>query len=370
MIDAGLRAKLACVDNRLIERERSSAATSTDSLLAELPPSIDPCGENGEFHTCVYAGPMFDRADAARARRAVITRSVRLDATCCCRSMTTCRESIPSRIVCLTEETTETLYLLGDGRSDRRRLGLHGPAAEARQKPRVSAFTHARYDRIEALEARSHSRLLRPAGGHRRRTDSSRLPGRRLQPAHGCRDPADDSRCSAVWSGCADRADALAVAPGARISTRIQRPRRHEFAFRPRVFFEEWDEPLISGIRWVEELVAIAGGEPIFPELASRAVWRKQRIVAADEVIATRPRRDHRLVVRQAGAARAHPSARTDGIGSPPSAHGHVYEVKSTHHPAAGAGGAHRRCARSCSRSCSACVGAMTEGRDGLQEAT
>jgi len=60
MIDAGLRAKIACVDNRLVPAALVGREFDR-SLLAELPAPIDPCGENGEFHTCVYAGPMFDR---------------------------------------------------------------------------------------------------------------------------------------------------------------------------------------------------------------------------------------------------------------------------------------------------------------------
>ena len=73
---------------------------------------------------------------------------------------------------------------------------------------------------------------------------------------------------------------------------------------RPRVFFEEWDDPLISGIRWVEELVQIAGGDSIFPELRD-AKLGKQRIVSGEEVIRRQPGRDHRFVVRQSRAAAA-----------------------------------------------------------------
>ena len=68
MIDGGLRARLACVDTRVLDA--SFAGREFDAaLLADLPAGVDPCGENGEFHTCVYAGPMFERAAAHRHRR-------------------------------------------------------------------------------------------------------------------------------------------------------------------------------------------------------------------------------------------------------------------------------------------------------------
>jgi iron complex transport system substrate-binding protein len=86
--------------------------------------------------------------------------------------------------------------------------------------------------------------------------------------------------------GCSARAEALV----ARLEMDLDyfRAAARSLPRRPRVFFEEWDDPLISGIRWVEELVEIAGGEPIFPELR-RAHLAKHRIVAADEVIERQP---------------------------------------------------------------------------------
>jgi iron complex transport system substrate-binding protein len=96
---------------------------------------------------------------------------------------------------------------------------------------------------------------------------------------------------------------------------------------RPRVFFEEWDDPLISGIRWVEELVEIAGGDPIFPELRD-AKLGKQRIVSADEVIRRQP--DVIIASWCGKAVRREKIAQRDGWSDVPAIRdGHIYEIKS-----------------------------------------
>jgi iron complex transport system substrate-binding protein len=191
----------------------------------------------------------------------------------------------PSRIVCLTEETTETLYLLGEGD---RVVGVSGYTCrppEARKKPKVSAFINARFDKIEALkpdlvlafsdlQADIARELIRR--GHAVYTFNQRSVAEILQMI----------RIVGALVGRADAGDALA----ARMETGLEaiRTRAAGFARRPRVFFEEWDAPLISGIRWVEELVEIAGGDPIFPELRDKALG-KDRIVDPALVIERNP---------------------------------------------------------------------------------
>jgi iron complex transport system substrate-binding protein len=191
----------------------------------------------------------------------------------------------PSRIVCLTEETTETLYLLGEGD---RVVGVSGYTVrppEARAKPKVSAFVSAKFDRIEALApdlVLAFSDLQADIGAELVRrgipvvTFNQRSVDEILQMI----------RMLGGLVGRPDRADALAdaLAQGlARIRERAAR-----FPVRPLVFFEEWDEPLISGIRWVEELVEIAGGQNVFPELAGRRLAR-ERIVDPTEVARRNP---------------------------------------------------------------------------------
>jgi len=191
----------------------------------------------------------------------------------------------PSRIVCLTEETTETLYLLGEGD---RVVGVSGYTArppEARQKPKVSAFINARFDKIEALapdlilafsdlQADIARELIKR--GYPVYTFNQRSVAEILQMV----------RIVGALVGCADKGDALA----SRLEAGLDDIRREAQLFprRLRVFFEEWDTPLISGIRWVEELVEIAGGDPIFPELRGKSLG-KDRIVDPDAVIARNP---------------------------------------------------------------------------------
>jgi iron complex transport system substrate-binding protein len=194
----------------------------------------------------------------------------------------------PQRIVCLTEETTETLYLLGQGD---RIVGVSGYTVrppEARQKPKVSAFINARFDKILALQpdlvlafsdlqAELAAELVRR--GLTVVTFNQRTVAEILQMI----------RMLGGLVGCQPQAETLAD----RLERYLDRIRREaaRLPTRPRVFFEEWDEPLISGIRWVEELVGIAGGAPIFPELAGAAL-AKDRIVDPAEVARRDP--EHR----------------------------------------------------------------------------
>jgi iron complex transport system substrate-binding protein len=191
----------------------------------------------------------------------------------------------PSRIVCLTEETTETLYLLGEGD---RVVGVSGYTVrppEARNKPRVSAFINARFDKIEALspdlilafsdlQADIAAELVRR--GHTVLVFNQRSVPEILQMI----------RMLGGLIGCSDRADALAL----RLEADLDRVRAAaaQSPHRPRVYFEEWDDPLISGIQWVEELIEIAGGDPIFPELR-HAKLGKDRIVPPEEVVRRNP---------------------------------------------------------------------------------
>jgi len=191
----------------------------------------------------------------------------------------------PQRIVCLTEETTETLYLLGQGD---RIVGISGYTVrppEARAKPKVSAFINAKFDKIEALrpdlvlafsdlQADLAAELVRrgiPVVTFNQRTVAEILQMiRMLGGLVGCQDDAE-RLADRLERGLDEIRAAAAGLP-----------------CRPRVFFEEWDDPLISGIRWVEELVAIAGGTPIFPELAD-ARLAKDRIVSPADVAARDP---------------------------------------------------------------------------------
>ncbi len=228
--------------------------------------------------------------------------------------------------MCLTEETTETLYLLGEGD---RVVGISGYTVrppEARQKPKISSFLHARYEKIEALQpdlilafsdlqAEITNDLVRR--GYSVFTFNQRSVAEILQMI----------RVLGGIIGVADKAAALAtqLEEGlARIrESSSQRTRR------PRVYFEEWDDPLISGIQWVEELIEIAGGDPVFPELR-HAKLAKDRIRTSEQVIAAMPD----VII---GSWCGKP-VRKERIRSRPGwdiipavRNGHIYEVKSTY---------------------------------------
>ena len=208
--------------------------------------------------------------------------------------------TFPHRIVCLTEETTETLYLLGEGD---RVVGVSGYTVrppEARNKPRISSFLHARFDKIEAL----HPDLVLAFSDLQAEITGELI--KRGYPVFTFNQRSVDEilqmiRVLGAIVGCAGKGIALAD----ELSHGLQRTREEAARLprRPRVYFEEWDDPLISGIRWVEELVEIAGGDPVFPELRRRAAGEgADRDERADHC--RRSRHHHRVVVRQAGPAR------------------------------------------------------------------
>lgn len=193
----------------------------------------------------------------------------------------------PERIVCLTEETTETLYLLGE---ERRIVGISGytvrPARARREKPRVSAFLSAKNDKI--LELKPDLVL-----GF---SDLQADIGRDLAKAGLNVVLFNQRSVDEILSMILVLSSMVGAAPKgqALVASLEQNLREIEaagkaFPKRPRVYFEEWDEPMISAIRWVSELVEIAGGEDVFKE-KSFAQAATGRIVAdPGEVIARQP---------------------------------------------------------------------------------
>jgi len=193
----------------------------------------------------------------------------------------------PRRIVCLTEEPTEVLYALGE---QDRIVGISGftvrPPQARLEKPKVSAFTSAKIDRILALrpdfvvgfsdiQADIASELIRRGIevwiSNHRSVDGILDYILRLGALVGAGDKA-----TAYADGLRNGLDAI-------VRDAAQLPRR------PKVYFEEWDEPLISGIQWVAELVRIAGGDDIFPERAAESLAKQRILEDPDEVIRRAP---------------------------------------------------------------------------------
>ena len=190
------------------------------------------------------------------------------------------------RIVCLTEETTETIYLLGE---ERRIVGISGytvrPPGARKEKPRVSAFISADIPKILALEPD----LVLTFSDLQADIVAGLIRAGVEVHAFNQRDVAgilDMIRMVGCFVGASDRAGALASGFAQRLDD--VRAEAAGLADRPKVYFEEWDDPMITAIGWVSELIAIAGGDDVFAE---RAVGKsaKERIVTPDEVVARAP---------------------------------------------------------------------------------
>jgi iron complex transport system substrate-binding protein len=192
----------------------------------------------------------------------------------------------PERIVCLTEETVETLYLLGE---EARIVGVSGyavrPARVRKEKPRVSAFISADMPKILALKPD----LVLTFSDLQADIVADLVRANIDVHAFNQRDVAgifDMIRALGALVGAAEKADALARSLAERIDAVHERSL--SLARRPRVYFEEWDEPMISGLGWVSELIECAGGIEVFPQLAARKN-AKDRIVSGADVIGARP---------------------------------------------------------------------------------
>ena len=172
----------------------------------------------------------------------------------------------PKRIVCLTEETTETLYLLGE---EKRIVGISGytvrPARARKEKPRVSAFLSAKTDAILELKpdlVLGFSDLQRDIASDLVKQGLNVM----IFNQRTVEEILDMIQTLAAMVGATGKGEALVAELEANLA-RI-RALAATFAVRPQVYFEEWDEPMISAIRWVSELVGIAGGDDVFPELS------------------------------------------------------------------------------------------------------
>jgi iron complex transport system substrate-binding protein len=191
----------------------------------------------------------------------------------------------PRRIVCLTEETVETLYLLGE---QDRIVGVSGyavrPPQVRREKPRVSAFISADIPKILKLEPD----LVLAFSDLQADIVADLVRAGVAIHVFNQRDIAGILamiRTLGALVDAAGRADQLATSYEQRLAriASIARP-----AAKPKVYFEEWDDPLISGIGWVSELIEIAGGEDVLPKLRFQQA-AKDRIISPDAVRVAAP---------------------------------------------------------------------------------
>ena len=229
----------------------------------------------------------------------------------------------PDRIVCLTEETVETLYLLGQ---EHRIVGVTGyavrPKRVRQEKPRVGAFTSADIPKILALRpdlVLTFSDLQADIAADLIRQGIEVM-------AFNQRDVAGILRMIRMLgrlTDCTDRAEALAQSYETRIATlRAQAPDH-----RPRVYFEEWDDPMITGIGWVSDLIDIAGGTDCFAHLRHEQS-AQNRIVMSQDVINAAPD----VIVASWCGKKVRPekiAARPGWDTLPAVAHDRIFEIKS-----------------------------------------
>jgi iron complex transport system substrate-binding protein len=235
-------------------------------------------------------------------------------------------KSFPRRIVCLTEETTETLYLLGE---QDRIVGVSGYTVrppEARKKPKVSAYINAKFDKIVALKPDlvfAFSDLQADIAAELIRRGVTVFTFNQRSVAEILEMILTVSRIvNAEAKGLQLLADLQSE------MDTIARSASH-FAFRPRVLFEEWYEPLISGIRWVDELIDLAGGSPIFPELREQQSAKNRILNEADVIV-----RDPQVIIgswcgRQVKKDLIRGRNGWNNISA--IRNGHVYEIKSAY---------------------------------------
>lgn len=195
------------------------------------------------------------------------------------------RADYPTRIVCLTEETTETLYMLGE---EQRIVGISGftvrPPRARKEKPKVSAFTSAKIDKILAL---------RPdlvLGFSDLQADIGAELARAGVPVHLFNQRSIAEILSMILMlggmvGAHEKAATLVTTLQAQLEH--IREQANRLALRPRIYFEEWNDPCISAIRWVSELITLAGGEDCFAELATHQD-AKSRIIADPQTVVER----------------------------------------------------------------------------------
>ena len=233
----------------------------------------------------------------------------------------------PQRIVCLTEETTETLYLLGE---EDRIVGISGftvrPARARKEKPKVSAFTSAKIGRILELEP---DLVL---GFSDMQADIAAELIRQGIPVHVFNQRSVEEILSTICiigALVGRQPDAEALAASLREGLETTRRLASELPRRPRVYFEEWDDPQICGIRWVSELIEAAGGEDVCAQRAREPLGSGRIIADPREVIEQRPD----IVVGSWCGKRFRPeklSAREGWDEVPAVRNGHLYEIKSS----------------------------------------
>jgi iron complex transport system substrate-binding protein len=234
--------------------------------------------------------------------------------------------SFPSRIVCLSDEASELLYLLGE---QDRIVGVSGFSRrplEVRSKPKVSTFREANFEAIEKLDPDLIITYSDVQAEITKEAIHRGLPVLNFNQ-RSVGEIFDFISLIARLVSQQEKGNQLLASYEAELQTIAKSAAA--FSRRPRVFFEEWNDPLISGIQWVEELIEIAGGETIFPELR-HARKAKERVAPPEQIIERNP---DVIIASWCGM-----KVNKEAICSRPGwdsisaiRHGHVYEIFSLH---------------------------------------
>ncbi len=231
----------------------------------------------------------------------------------------------PQRIVCLTTETVEVLYLLGE---QDRIVGISGfttrPAIARKEKPKISAFTSANIEKILALQpdlVLCFSNL---------QADIAASLIKAGCQVHVFNQRSLDETLQMILTvgnlvGASEKAEDLVARYQAQLGA--ARQQTASWPRKPKVYFEEWDEPMMCSIRWAAELIAAAGGQDCFPELSQFHSARDRQVTAA-QVIAAQPD----IIIGSWCGKKFQPEkvkARPGWQAIPAIQHGHLYEVKS-----------------------------------------
>jgi len=234
----------------------------------------------------------------------------------------------PKRIVCLTDETTEMLYILGE---QDRIVGVSGfstrPPQVRQEKPKVSAFTSAKIDKILALKpdlVLGFSDLQADIAANLAKA------GVQVHLFNQRSVPEIFSMIAVLGAlvGASDKAHAWIAQQQAKLDFIQQQAK--EFKQKPVVYFEEWHDPIITGIQWVSELITIAGGQECFPELSNESLAKKRIVADPLEVV----KRNPDIIIGSWCGKKFHPHK----VGERPGwenvnavVNQQVYEIKSAH---------------------------------------
>lgn len=266
------------------------------AFINSLPKGVDVCGENGEFHSFCFDGPIFRKSINIQTKEKIFkTHDIASNSDTemgfwYCEIDNGARiieEHFPKRIICLTEETTETLYLIG---ADHRIVGISGftvrPKKARKEKPIVSAFINADFDKIISLQPD-----LVIGFSDLQADIAKELVKRGITVWINNHRSINEIFSMMMQLGCLVGKSEIVEKLITSIKNDIQiiKDKNQIYSVKPKVYFEEWDDPLISGICWVSELIEIAGGIDIYVHNRNASLAKDRIIEFSDDVVKHNP---------------------------------------------------------------------------------